>query len=137
MVMLIGWIAVVFTLLTLLFSGLMLALEVPPLTCLLMALSSALPGIIAVACLIPSKRFIAVRIIGIAMFLAGIVAFVQPFIVPAEGNGPFHRLGIKLLLVGLGASMAITGKWSDAKDESDKAPDDSPDAPSVQARELS
>ncbi len=77
-----GWLCVVFAIIMILFCVLMFLLEVPMGICLGIGATSLFPILIAVACLVPSKRTMALSVIG-GVLCAGcvgglIMSFVNP-----------------------------------------------------------
>lgn len=114
-----GWLCLVFAAVLLAFSVLMLLLQTPPLTCIVIGSTSLFPAMVAVACLLPSKRTIALRLIGAVVCIACVSTLVMSFVTP-PGNGQGRpRRGMLAVIAIAGGAMAVKGKWpgSDGKDE--------------------
>jgi hypothetical protein len=63
----------------------MLFLQTPPLLCIVIGSTSLFPAMIAVACLLPSKRTIALRLIGAVVCIACVGTLIMSFVTP-PGN---------------------------------------------------
>ncbi len=114
-----GWLCLVFAVVLFAFSALMLLLQTPPLTCIVIGSTSLFPAMIAIACLLPSKRTIALRLIGAVVCVACVGTLIMSFVTP-PGNGQGRpRRGILVVMAIAGGAMAIKGKWpgSESKDE--------------------
>jgi hypothetical protein len=96
---------------------LMYALQVPLKTCLMSAICSVFPLVIAAALLWPSKRSIAIRALGIMLLASGSVMLVSQlmsrFGVGFEGDPKFSSRGIgfSIMLASAGFWMAMKGRW--------------------------
>jgi hypothetical protein len=106
-----GWLCLVFAVVLLAFSALMLFLQTPPLTCIVIGSTSLFPAMMAVACLLPSKRTIALRLIGAVVCFACVGTLIMSFVTP-PGNGQGRpRREILVVIAIAGGAMAIKGKW--------------------------
>lgn len=108
-----GWICVLVAVFLVSFAGVMLTIGTRPIDCLKTASTSLFPALVAVACLWPSKRTIALRLIGGVICLACIGTFVFLFVNPPNDDVPIRR-GTLLLIAVAGGAMAIKGKWPGA-----------------------
>lgn len=106
----IGWLFVIYTVLMLGFSVLLYFLGAPPFTCIFLACSCSFPALLATACLKPSTRTGALRIIGVLVCIISILVLIVSFV--EEPDGPVKR-GIFIMMAIAGAVMAIRGKWPD------------------------
>lgn len=96
----------------------MYLIEMPVANCLLFGSFAFFPILIAVACFVPSKRSIALRIIGGIVSLGAAAGLIMSFVVtPPNNNGSRGRGKLAVVAIA-GAAMAIKGKWPGA----DEAP---------------
>lgn len=107
----IGWLSFFTASILLAFSGFMFLLEAPPLTWVLAATASVFPALIAIACLMPSRRSFALRIIGGVVSLACIGTLIMSFVAPARENQGRPPHGMLVVIVIAGGAMAVKGKW--------------------------
>jgi peptidoglycan/LPS O-acetylase OafA/YrhL len=119
----IGVLSILFALLFVVFGGLMLVLETPPLICLATAGCSVFPALIAVACLMPSQRSWALRIIGAIVCVGCIAAFIANFVAPPEQGRPVRKPFMLLLIAGAGGVIAVKGKWPGVQESDSPAQD--------------
>ncbi len=94
------------------FSGLMYALETPLNICVAIGATSLFPFVLAVACLSPRYRSMAIRCVGGVICLVGVGAFIASLVDTSdEFNPTFRRRGLMLVVSIAGAIMAVRGKW--------------------------
>lgn len=127
---LVGWLCLIFAVVLFVFSALMLLLQTPPLTCLVIGSTALFPALIAVACLLPSKRTIALRVIGGIVFAACVGTFITTFVNPVNDGQGRSRRGLLVVAAIAGGAMAIKGKWpgSNGRVEPVKEPSNAQDA---------
>ncbi len=106
-----GWLCLVFAVVLLAFSAFMLLLQTPPLTCLVIGSTSMFPAMVAVACLLPSKRTIALRFIGAVVCIACIGTFIMSIVAPSKNEPRRTQRGMLIVAAIAGGAMAIKGKW--------------------------
>lgn len=125
-----GWLCLIFAVVLLAFSAFMILLQTPPLTCLVIGGTSMFPAIVAVACLLPSKRTIALRFIGAVVCVACIGTFIMSVVNPTGNEQGRSRRGLLLVAAIAGGAMAIKGKWpgGDSKNKTAREEQDYPRA---------
>ena len=125
-----GWLCLVFAVVLFAFSALMLFLQTPPLLCIVIGSTSLFPAMIAVACLLPSKRTIALRLIGAVVCIACVGTLIMSFVTPPGNEQGRPRRGMLVVIAIAGGAMAIKGKWpgGDSKNETAREEQDYPHA---------
>jgi hypothetical protein len=115
----VGWLCLVLAVVLFAFSALLLFLQTPPRTCIVTGSTALFPAMIAVACLLPSKRTIALRLIGAVVFIACVGTLTMSFVTPPGNEQGRSRRGVLVAIAIAGGAMAIQGKWpgSDDRDE--------------------
>lgn len=128
--LMVGWLCLLFAIMLIVFGVFMFLLQTPPATAIAFGCLSLFPGLIAVACLIPSKRTVALRMIGGIVFLASFGTLIATFVKLGDGNIPYSRRGLLLVVALAGGTMAIKGRWPGSEEQPSptKAPDSSHEA---------
>jgi hypothetical protein len=94
------------------FSALMYALETPLGLCLGIGSTSLFPLLIAVACLMPRRRTLAIRCIGAVVCVTFVGILIASFVAPNQGPSQRAPRRGALLTIALAAgAMALKGKW--------------------------
>lgn len=119
-----GWLAAVFAVILLCFAVFLLAVQAPMRDCIILGGTAIFPAIVAVACLIPSKRTLALRVIGGVVCIACLATLIMTFAAPGKNDPEWSRRGLFLTAALAGAAMAVKGKWPGA-DETDNSTNDS------------
>jgi peptidoglycan/LPS O-acetylase OafA/YrhL len=109
--MIAGWLCLVVAVILLAFSVFMFLVQTPPQICIAIGCTSLFPALVAVACLLPKMRTMALRCIGAVVCLGCLGAFVVSFVSPPRDGEGRPRRGILLVVAIAGGAMAIKGKW--------------------------
>ncbi len=105
-----GWICVILAVFLVAFAAFMLVDGSRPLDCLKTASTSLIPATIAVACLLPSKRTIALRVLG-GVVCAACIGTLVFFLVSPPAEDVRVRFGTLIVIAIAGGVMAVKGKW--------------------------
>ena len=109
-----GWLAAVFAVILLAFAGFLLVVQAPMRDVIILGGTAIFPAIIAVACLVPSKRTLALRVIGGVVCIACLATLIMTFLAPGKDGPEWGRRGLFVTAAMAGAAMAIKGKWPGA-----------------------
>ena len=111
-----GWLAAVFAVILLAFAVFLLVVQAPLRDCIILGGTAIFPAIVAVACLMPSQRTLALRVIGGVVCIACLATLITTFVAPGKDDPEWGRRGRFLAAAIAGAAMAIKGKWPGANE---------------------
>lgn len=106
-----GWMCLGLAAIMLAFSILMFFLETSLQTCIAFGCISLFPALIAVACLMPRWRTIALRMIGAVVCLACVGTLIMSFVNPSDTGQPRPRRGMIVVIALATGAMALKGRW--------------------------
>lgn len=115
----IGVFSLLSVIIMILMAGIMYALETPLTTCMLIASLSAVPLLVAVACFMPKRRTIALRILGFLICLSFCFNLFLTLFGEVEENRPRGgRIGMQITIIIGSGIMALKGRWPEKEEPS-------------------